>query len=139
VIPGYDSQYAGESAFLQLATPGMEGTFQVYFANTGTVTWRKGTPTEVALAVCLPDKTTCNVDSPLKAWNDGSWISDRVYATAVQSEVAPGQLGSFIWRFKVPANVTTGNYRFNGDLMQRASGLMIHPEGYYQDNTAAVN
>src|SRR5947207_1570986 len=63
-VAGYDSAYAGESAFVTIG-PGASGQFQVFFANTGASTWRKGTATQVNLAVCLEDKTTCNVESPL--------------------------------------------------------------------------
>ena len=68
-VSGYDSAYAGESAFVNIS-PGQTLNFQVFFANTGTTTWSKGTGTEVDLAACLEDKTTCNAqDAPLSsAW-----------------------------------------------------------------------
>ena len=52
---GYDSSYAGESAFVSLA-PGQSNEFQVFFANTGTTTWTVGTSTEVDLVACLEDR-----------------------------------------------------------------------------------
>ncbi len=131
-VPGFDSAYAGESSFLTIG-PGNSYQFQVFFLNTGTVTWRKGTTTQVNLAVCLPDQVTCNVESPLASWNDGSWLSNRAYGTHIQAEVAPGQLATFVYSFKVPMTVTSGLHRFNGDLAQATTGLQIHPEGYYQD------
>ena len=60
---GYDSLYQFESAFL-LLKPGDTGTFSVFFANTGATVWAAGTATQVNLAVCAPDKVTCNVASP---------------------------------------------------------------------------
>ena len=63
-VPGFDSAYAGESAFLTIG-PGMSGQFQVFFTNTGSTTWRKGTTSQVNLTVCLDDKRTYKVDSPL--------------------------------------------------------------------------
>src|SRR5256885_1588541 len=58
-VSGYDSAYAGESAFVNIS-PGQTLNFQVFFANTGTTTWSRGTGTQVDLAACLEDKTTCN-------------------------------------------------------------------------------
>ena len=135
-VPGFDSAYAGESAFLTIG-PGTSGQFQVFFTNTGSTTWRKATTSQVNLTVCLDDKTTCNVDSPLASWNDGSWASNRVYSTHIQAEIAPGQLATFVYSFKVPLTVTSGIYRFHGDLAQATTGVQIHPEGYYQEATCA--
>ena len=135
-VPGYDSAYAGESAFLTIG-PGTTGQFQVFFVNMGTTVWRKGTASQVNLTVCLQNKVTCNVDSPLASWNDGSWLSSRAYATHTQQEVVAGQLGSFVYSFKVPLNVTSGIYRFNGDLALASTGQQIHPEGYYHEMSCA--
>ncbi|TME85780.1 MAG: hypothetical protein E6I44_15015 [Chloroflexi bacterium] len=135
-VAGYDSAYAGESAFITTG-PGASGQFQVFFANTGTSTWRKGTASQVNLAVCLEDKTTCNVESPLASWNDGSWLSSRAYSTHIQTEVAPSQLGTFVYSFKVPLTVSSGIYRFHGDLSLAATGGQIHPQGYYHEATCA--
>src|SRR5207247_10982612 len=84
-VPGVDSAYAGESAFLTIG-PGTSGQFQVFFTNTGSTTWRKGTTSQVNLTVCLDDKTTCNVDSPLASWNDGSWLPNRAYSRQIRAE-----------------------------------------------------
>ena len=135
-VAGYDSAYSGESAFITTG-PGASGQFQVFFLNTGIATWRKGTASQVNLAVCLEDKTTCNVESPLASWNDGSWLSNRAYSTHIQTEVAPSQLGTFVYSFKVPLTVSSGIYRFHGDLSLAATGGQIHPQGYYQEATCA--
>ena len=100
-VPGFDSAYAGESAFLTIG-PGTSGQFQVFFTNTGSTTWRKGTTSQVNLTVCLDDKTTCNV--PVNTTFNKSWYSNTVYAT-VTSPVAPGQNGFFLYSFSVPSNV----------------------------------
>src|SRR6266542_4344240 len=52
---GYDSSYQFESAFLSLA-PGDSGTFAVFFANTGSTAWVKGSSTQVNLSICASDK-----------------------------------------------------------------------------------
>lgn len=133
VVPGFDSVYAGESAFLSVI-PNIPAKFQVFFMNTGTTTWRKGTATQVNLTVCLENKVSCNVPSLHAAWNDG-WLSDRVYATHFQDEVRPGDIASFSYSVKAPLTAEKGTYRFNGDLAL-PSGQQIHPEGYYHE---AVN
>lgn len=133
-VAGYDSEYAGESAFLAIA-PGTPQSFTVFFMNTGTTPWAKGTPTQVNLAICRADKTTCNVISPNAAWNDGSWLSQIAYATTTQDVVLPGQLGTFTYRVSAPTGIEHANYRFNGDLVHAQTLRHIHPQGYYQDAT----
>ena len=61
----------------------------------------------------------------------------RAYSRHIQAEVAPGQLATFVYSFKVPLTVTSGIYRFHGDLAQATTGTQIHPEGYYQEATCA--
>ena len=132
-VTGYDSAYSGESAFVNI-DPGQTQSFQVFFSNTGTVTWATGTATQVDLAACLEDKVTCNAQDPGEAlWNSG-WISTARYATTTQATVAPGSLGTFSYKIKAPSNAT-GTHRFNGDLVLASTGVRIHPQGYYQDAT----
>jgi hypothetical protein len=131
LAPGFDAAYAGESAFLTIQ-PGQTYPFQVFFMNTGQTMWRKGTSTQVNLTVCLENKVTCNVPSPHPSWNDGTWLSDRVYATHTQAVVVPGVVAAFTYRVKAPVTASEGTYRFNGDLAL-PSGEQIHPEGYYQE------
>ena len=93
-VSGYDSAYASESAFLNIA-PGQTQSFQVIFVNTGTATWTRGTASQVDLAACLDDKTTCNSQDASEAtWNSG-WISAVRYATTTQTSVAPGSFATF--------------------------------------------
>jgi hypothetical protein len=133
-VTGYDSAYAGESAFVNIS-PGQTLNFQVFFANTGTTTWSRGTGTQVDLAACLEDKVTCNAqDASEASWNSG-WLSSTRYASTVQTTTAPGALGTFSYDIAAPANVLAGTYRFNGDLVLSSTGEKIHPEGYYQDAT----
>ena len=131
-VPGFDSQFAGESAFQSASGQAEPQTNYVFFFNAGTVPWIRNTSSEVVLAVCLDDKVTCNVESPLKDWSAGLWPTPRVYTTQLQQVVQPGQLATFAWFFRAPANVVSGIYTFHGDLMHSATGQMIHPEGYFQ-------
>jgi len=88
-ITGYDSAYAGESAFVNI-TGGQTQNFQVFFANVGTTSWQKGGATQVDLAACLEDKVTCNQqDASESTWNSG-WLSAVRYATTTQTITPPG-------------------------------------------------
>jgi hypothetical protein len=132
-VTGFDSAYSGESAFVMI-DPGQTQSFQVFFSNTGTLTWTKGGDTQVDLAACLADKVTCNAQDPGDATWASGWISTGRYATTTQATVAPGAVATFSYNIKAPANAT-GTHRFNGDLVVASSGARIHPEGYYQDAT----
>jgi hypothetical protein len=129
-VPGFDSAYAGESAFVN-AIPGQTYNFQVFFMNTGQTTWRKGTSTQVNLTICLENKISCNVTSPHSDWNAG-WLSERAYATHSQDAVGPMEIAAFTYNIKVPPTAAAGLYRFNGDLAL-PNGQQLHPEGYFQD------
>ena len=133
-VAGYDSAYAGESAFLTLS-PGASGTFTVFFLNTGTTTWTKGTSTQVDLAACLEDKTTCNAQDATEAPFNSGWLSATRYASTTQTSVAPGQVGTFSYNVAVPATQAAGTYRFNGALVKADTSADIRNEGYYQDVT----
>ena len=127
-VSGYDSSYAGESAFVALA-PGQSNEFQVFFANTGTTTWTVGTATEVDLAACLEDKVTCNAQDATEAtWNAG-WKSATRYATSTQTSVAPGAVATFKYTVTAPTGVAAGTYRFNGDLTIRGVTREVAFEG----------
>src|SRR5687768_9040381 len=103
-VPGYDSAYAGESAFLNL-NQGQTGTFTVFFANTGSTSWVKGTGTQVDLAACLEDKVTCNAQDASEAtWNSG-WLSATRYTSTVQTATPPGSLGTFSYNITAPTGV----------------------------------
>jgi hypothetical protein len=133
----YDSQYQFESAFLGNLKPGDTGTFSVFFANIGTVTWVAGTTTQVNLGACGDDKVTCNVAPAQASWNPGTWLSATAYATHSKVAVAPGDFSAFTYNIKVPPDATTGLFRFHGDLVVASTGARIHPEGYYQDATVS--
>jgi hypothetical protein len=132
---GFDSAYAGESAFLTL-NPGQAGTFTVFFANTGTTAWTKGTATQVDLAACLEDKVTCNQqdagEAPFNPPSPNSWLSATRYTTHTQTTVAPGAIGTFTYNVQVPSTAT-GLHRFNGATVVSTTGADVHNEGYYQD------
>src|SRR5437870_4640072 len=112
-VTGYDSAYAGESAFVNIAG-GQTQNFQVFFANVGTTSWQKGGATQVDLAACLEDKVTCNQQDASEAtWNSG-WLSAVRYATTTQTVTPPGPLGTFSYNIMAPVGVAAGIYHFNG-------------------------
>lgn len=129
----FDSAYQFESAYLSGLAPGDTGTFAVFFNNTGNLAWTIGTATQINLVACRSDKITCNVDSERALWNDGTWPSSMAYAPQTKVTVPPGDFTSFFYGIKVPVNTSPGTYRFNGDLAVAATGVLVHPEGYYQD------
>jgi hypothetical protein len=132
-VTGFDSAYSGESAFVTIRQ-GESASFQVFFMNTGTVAWTKGSDTQVDLAACLSDKVTCNAQDPADSpWNNG-WMSTTRYTTHTQAVVSTGSLATFAYNIKAPSNAT-GTHRFNGDLVVAKTGDRIHPEGYFQDAT----
>ncbi len=133
---GYDSAYQFESAFLSLA-PSDSGTFAVFFANTGSTAWVKGSSTQVNLAICDSSKVFCNIGSTNAAFAV-SWLSSIAYATHTKDIVAPGDFSPFSYNIKVPAGQASGTYRFNGDLVVGTTGEKVHPEGYYQDATVTA-
>jgi len=137
-VTGYDSAYAGESAFVNI-TGGQTQNFQVFFANTGTTSWVKGTGTQVDLAACLEDKVTCNAQDASEAtWNNG-WLSAVRYASTSQTTTPPGSLGTFSYNITAPVGVAAGIYHFNGDVVLSSTGERIHPEGYFQDANTGVS
>jgi hypothetical protein len=127
---GYDASYAGESVFTS-AGPGEAGQMSVIFFNSGTQPWAPGV---VALLICLADKVTCNVASP-NAGYAANWYSPTAYAT-VGAPVLPGQNGFFVYNFAVPIGTPPGTtVTFNGDVGLATTGALLHPTGYYQQNT----
>jgi len=96
-VTGYDSAYAGESAFLNKAA-GESGQFSAIFTNTGTQGWFKS---QVGLLACLDNKTTCNVAPEEAAYAKSCFVA-TVYATA-SADTAPGQSAFFIYEITVPA------------------------------------
>ncbi|TME29210.1 MAG: hypothetical protein E6I64_01245 [Chloroflexi bacterium] len=129
----FDSAYLFESAYLGGLAPGDTGSFAVFFNNTGNLAWTIGTSTQVNLVACRSDKITCNVDSERATWNDGTWPSSAAYAPQTKVTVPTGDFTSFFYGIKVPVNTFPGTYRFNGDLAVAATGVLVHPEGYYHE------
>lgn len=132
----FDSAFAGESAFLTLA-PGQSGSLTVFFQNTGTATWVKGTDSQVDLAACRDDQVTCDSQDTAETDFASGWKAATRYATHAQATVAPGAIATFTYSVAVPLTAAARTYRFNGDLVIASNGRAIHPEGYYHDVTVS--
>lgn len=104
--PAYDATFAGKSADLLLA-PGMVGQFQIFYANTGSATWTRGTPSESRLVLAGPKGHV----TPAGSWRN-RWLSAETYCVQTQDVVAPGQLASYSFDVIVPSDAKRAEYRF---------------------------
>jgi hypothetical protein len=131
-VSGYDAAYFGESAWVQVH-PGDPFQLSVTFTNTGAQSWVNGTGSEVDLVICIdipePPYYPCNVLSPYGDWSV-NWTSTRIYA-APTATVAPGSNAQYVYGLKVPIGTAPGFYYIRGELALRATGMLIHPVGYY--------
>lgn len=128
---GYDSLYAGESAFTAAPADGVAQLTAIFF-NSGALPWQPGV---VGLLVCAADRSTCGAPSPYAAYEHG-WYSASVYATLSRT-VTPGQTGFFSYEIAVPSGTAPGtSARFDGEVGLIDDGLALHPEGYYHENVA---
>jgi len=103
--PAYHATFAGKSADMVMK-PGEIATFQMFYANTGTVSWVKGEQTEARLVVAGPRGY-----SVPREWS-WLWAAANVYATQFQTRVDPGSLGGFTFLVHAPATARPGHYRF---------------------------
>lgn len=98
----YRSGWLDQSPYPTL-TPGATTTYTVRYRNLGLVAWRRGTASQVNLAV--------NGDSTAFAQQGMAvnWLSANRLATTVEPVVEPGGLATFT--FSVRAPTTPGTYR----------------------------
>lgn len=129
-----DSEWVTETDFVTVS-PGRSATFQVFFRNTGTRTWIKGTDTQIDLAACLDDKITCDREPTNRRFDPGTWLSRTRYAAQSQASVPPGGIAAFRYEVVVPGDQPPGTYRFYGALVRRTTGVAIHPDGYFHELT----
>ena len=130
-VAGYDSAYAGESAFVNIS-PGQTQNFQVFFVNTGTTTWSRGTSTQVDLAACPRTRSPATRRTPRSCVEQRLALAHS-YASTTQNTTAPAR--SARSATTSPPGGATAALRFNGDLVLSTTGEKIHPEGYFQDAT----
>lgn len=117
----FDSAWAGQSDYLD-SKPGDTVEVTVFFVNTGTETWTKGTSTQVDLAACLDDKVTCNAQDASDAdFNAGTWTSTTRYSSGEFATRAPGQTQTFKFKLTVPLTKAAGTYLLNGALVVSAT------------------
>jgi hypothetical protein len=99
----FHAAFQSESAWPTLA-PGTSTSLTVKFQNTGTATWQKGVAGKQA-NLGLNGDTLAFASLGM---NDG-WLSANRLATTVESNVGPGQTGTFTFNVRAPS--TPGTYR----------------------------
>lgn len=124
---GFHSKYFSESEFL-LRRPGDRGQFAIGFVNAGTVPWIKGRMGQQAsLATARP---LLNTEDFEEGWADG-WLAADRYAAQDADLVLPGQIGFFIYNFRVPDDAPNGLHYFYLRPIIEGVGPM-EDEGAYQ-------
>jgi tyrosinase len=96
------------------------------YVNTGTVTWQRGTATQVNL-VAAP----LGSPSPFASWAS-NWLSPTAYATASQNTCAPGAMANFSFNITPPLATLPGSYLLEGELVLAATGLPVQATTYRQ-------
>jgi hypothetical protein len=122
-VDGYDSQIGFVSGAPSAVVRGKTYSFTVAATNTGTISWQRGTGSQVDLANCCPVGP-----SPNATWQSG-WISDSHYATTSTTVVPSGSIGYFTFNVKVPASAEVGSYTFPFELVLASTNEPIHAEG----------
>lgn len=118
----FQAVFAGKSADL-LLEPGMTGYFTLFYLNTGTSTWVRGTEAEARLGVAGPAEHR----TPLQ-WANG-WLSSERYCAHTQERVSPGQIATFTFAITAPDDATEGTYRFYcRPVVERVGALL--PESH---------
>ncbi len=98
-------------------TPGETAQFTLVAKNTGNSTWNNST-NPVRLATWEPSYRTSKFD-------DGSWVNQFRAANLVESSVAPGQNGTFVFNVRAPNQPGFYVERFN--LVMEGLGWFVDP------------
>lgn len=99
--PDYSSQWVSQSNYPTVST-GEKVNLQIKYKNTGLKTWKNYGANPVRLA------TSHQQDRHSQFYNPNSWLSPNRLAELEESEVAPGETGTF--NFEILAPNTTGTY-----------------------------
>lgn len=99
---GYHSRWVGQSPYPVLHPGEVSGEIFVSFRNTGTRTWASGSPDQVNLGIAGDDVTFASLGMA------NGWLSANRVATARETAVAPGEVGTFAFRIRAPS--ATGRY-----------------------------
>ncbi len=93
---GFHSAWVSQAAYPVLA-PGATTTYSILFRNTGTETWQRGVAgKQVNLGI---------VNDSLAFSDLGvGWLTPNRPATTVETSVAPGAIGTFMFTLKAPAS-----------------------------------
>lgn len=115
----YRAAHHSQSAYPTIAR-GDTGTVNFRFTNTGTATWRRDRG--VNLATVDPATNAQDYNSPF--YDSATWRSPNRPAALAEDSVAPGQVGTFNTRLRVPADLAPGQYKFRVRPVADGSGWM---------------
>jgi hypothetical protein len=122
VLPGFRSAWVDQSAYPGLA-PGASGTVTLRYRNAGSEPWEVGVAgRQVNLGVSGDSLAFADLGMAAR------WLSPNRLATAAETFVAPGEIGTF--SFSVRAPTAPGSYRI--DLRLVADGVTwLDDQGAY--------
>lgn len=131
---GLGSGTTGSGLLAELCAPSSPLTVQrgavaqlmACYINTGTVSWLRGSSTQVNLATA-----PLNAPSPFSSWAS-NWLSASAYATTSQNLVAPGQQATFVFNIVPPLGTTPGAYTLEGELVLASTGVRVQAPTYRQ-------
>jgi hypothetical protein len=131
---GLESGTPGSGLVAELCAPSPALTVQrgaiaqimACYINTGTVSWLRGSSTQVNLA-----PAPLNAPSPFSGWAS-NWLSASAYSTTSQSVVAPGQQATFTFNIAPPLSTPTGVYTLEGELVLASTGLRVQSPTFRQ-------
>ena len=106
LLAGFHAAWVARSADAT-ARPGELVQCAAVYQNIGTLPWIKGERAADLATVPIGDRRWRD-----EGWAEG-WLTEDVYARQANDIVAPGALGSWVWRVRVPVGARPGVYVFN--------------------------
>jgi tyrosinase-like protein len=123
--PEATADACGAAAALTVAR-GATAQLMACYVNTGTVTWQRGSATQVNLV-----PAPIGSPSPFAGWAS-SWLSPTAYTTASQNTCPPGAMANFVFGITPPLATATGSYLLEGELVLASTGLPLQALTYRQ-------
>lgn len=117
VVGPQKASFVSQSAYPTLAK-GESAMLSVKFRNDGTTSWKKGGSTPMRLSTVRPnDRTIGFIRDDVPGRNPSGWVTpNRI--ELVESEVKPGENGTFNFWITVPGDKSPGTYREHFGLVQ---------------------
>lgn len=134
VVGPQQASFVSQSAYPAPLVKNESAQFTVKFMNTGTTTWRKDGATPMRLATLrTKDRIPGFIRDDVPGRNPSGWVKDN-RVEMVESEVKPGETGTFRFWYTVPGDKAAGTYREYFGLVQENYGFLPDP-GLYWDVT----